>query len=1069
MTCRRCCLRAVLLLAVALLHVPAATAQSDPDVVDIEAQPLADALNRFAEQSGLQLAYLSHVTDGLDSPGTGGPLPPEQALQQLLKGTELEYEFINAETVVIRQREAVTEPRQQSQGETPENKRTVVRDDSRFSAASRRRDGRPTLEEVIVTGSRIERSGRVTPSPTTVVSGDELRLGGDTRVADFLTELPAIGATHTAANSNDDPAESGVGLLDLRRLGIERTLVLVNGRRHVGSRPGTSAIDVNTIPAGLVERIEIITGGASAVYGADAVSGVVNIILDDDIDGLHLNVQGGSSTAGDGETLAASITAGSDFHDERGHLYVDLSYDNTGRIDAIDRDYSSESLRFVPNPDSVAPDDGVADNVLLADTRFNGTPAGGLPVIDTAGTPLPGGPFTFDGSGRLVPYDPGNVIAGAPALSVGGDGIFLAAFDRLQVPLERQILSGGVRYDLSSNATLFADAKYARARSDTAGQPTFSLTTFVPLFITADNAFIQPDLAAVLAGNPNDAADDIPGFFLPRTHVDLGRRRSDSERDTSQVLLGLRGDLTSQWRYEGVLQHGRTTNVTHLRNNQVDDRLMQAVDAVRDVSGAIVCRDPSNGCQPLNLLGTGLVSDAAKAFVLADIVTRGVLEQTVASATITGHAFELPAGPLGIAAGIEYREESSETVEGDLRNEGRIFPGGPIENVAGSFDVGEAFGEIVVPLVAGKRFVHASSIEAAVRFADYSTIGTTTTWRFGGEWSPIEGIRLRGTAARAVRAPNIGELFSPGQLENRFLNDPCDEGNLDAGSAFRRDNCSALGLPSDFQSTAGAITTRVFSGGNAMLTEEDARTLTFGMVVTPRIIPELSLTFDYWDIEITDAINAFPVQSLVNNCVDLPTVENPFCPFIERDANGQFLAIESSLINIAAQRASGLDVEVGYELPLYLLDERWPGSLHIGAVGTYLDTLEFQPLAGPETDREAGELGDPRLAANLRLTYRHRNLTAALHQRLLGSQSFDRAEPDEAREPNATGTQHYTDISVRYDFASRYSVYAGASNVFDNPPPPVARVPEARSFGEDVALYDAVGRYLYAGVTVRLQ
>ncbi|MEX0707227.1 MAG: TonB-dependent receptor [Woeseia sp.] len=1065
---RRCfCLYVTILFVVAFLYLPTAVAQqTDPVVVHIKAQPLADALNSFAEQSGLQLAYLSHVTDDIDSPGTDGPLPPEAALEQLLHGTGLEYKFINAETVVIRQREKSSTP--QEPGEDPAES-TRPPDGGGARDRKRREDRRPTLEEVIVTGSRIERSGYVTPTPTTVVSGEALRHGGNTRVAAFLTDMPAIGATHTAENSNDDPAESGVGLLDLRRLGIERTLVLVNGRRHVGSRPGTSAIDVNTIPASLVDRIEIITGGASAVYGADAVSGVVNIILDDDIDGLHLRLHGGSSTKGDGAILAASLTAGSDFHDDAGHLYVDLSYDNSGSIDAIDRDHASQSLRFVPNPDSALPNDGISDNVLRANTRFNGTPAGGLPVIDTAGTPLPGGPFTFDSGGRLVPYDPGMVIAGAPALSIGGDGIFLAPFDRLQVPLERLILSGGLRYDLNRHATLFADGKHARAVSETAGQPTFSLTTFVPLFITADNAFIKPDLAAILAGDPDDAADDIPGFFFPRTHVDLGRRLSDSERDTSQLLLGIRGNLKPDWRFEVALQHGRTTNITRLQNNLVDDRLMQAVDAVRDADGRIVCRDPANGCAPLNLLGTGLLSDAAREFVLADIITRGVLEQTIANATVTGQVIELPAGPVGIAAGIEYRKESSETTEGDLRNEGRIFPGGRIENVAGSFDVSEIYGEIVVPLLAGRRFVHASSVEAAVRVANYSTIGTTTTWRFGGDWSPVDGIRLSGMAARAVRAPNIGELFSPAQLQNRFLVDPCDEGSLDAGSPFRRTNCAALGLPPDFQSTAGAITTRVFSGGNAMLSEEEARTVNFGLVVAPPGMPELSVTLDYWNIEITDAVNAFPVQSLVNNCVDLPTISNPFCSFIERDANGQFLAIESSLINIAAQRASGVDFEVGYELPLYRIDERWPGSLHIGAIATYLDALEFQPLAGPETDREAGELGDPRLAGNLRLTYRNRNLTAVLYQRLLGNQAFDRAEPDETRHPGATGTQHYTDLSVRYDFAGRYSIFAGVNNVFDRAPPDIARVPEARAFGEDVALYDAVGRYLYAGVTVRLQ
>ncbi|RME67124.1 MAG: TonB-dependent receptor [Alphaproteobacteria bacterium] len=1052
-----------------------AHAQEQSVRFDIGAQPVSAALQQFAEQSGLQLAYITHITNNLETRGLSGSYAPSEALERILAGTGLEYRRIDDKTIaILTTGVAGTAARPGRNGSAHLTAAKAATSVALAQAAGPRNeqtkaDGGSAdgeIEHIVVTGSRIRRTNATTPTPVNILDARELALNADPRLADTLNELPAIGATQTPANTNANPQEAGTNFLNLRRLGIDRTLVLVNGRRHVGSRPGTAAVDINTIPAAMVERVEVITGGASAVYGADAVSGVVNLILKDDFEGLQFDGQVGISDEGDGENYTFSATGGVNFGDGRGNVYFNATWDKAEEISATDRRYASENIRFAPNPDNTGPNDGIPDQILFDNTGFIGTPAGGR-VNGPNGElfEAQGGPFTFDSNGNLVSQALGNLPAAF--LSQGGDFVDLSRFDLLQVPIERLIFSGGMKYELAEKIDFFLEAKFAQTQSATAGQPTFSLPTFSPIEIQADNPFVPQALRDILA------AEGVDSFFVSRTNVDQGQRRSKSDRDTIQLAVGFDGDLAANFGYSVHYQYGRSDNTTEFINEQITPRFNQQLDAVRDpATGEIVCRDPSGGCVPLNVLGPNAATPEALAFSHTDFVTEGVLEQNIINATLVGDTADfavLPAGAIGFAAGFEYRKERAQTEEGFLRNSGQIFPGGPIEDIAGSFDVWEVFGEVSIPLLRGLPFAHEANVEGAVRFADYSTIGSATTWKIGGDWSPIEDVRFRAVGSRAVRAPNIGELFSPTRLANIFIEDPCDVDNLNAGSPNRAANCAALGLPPDFQSIAGAVTTRVLTGGNPDLKEETADTLTAGVVLTPRFVRGLSVSIDYWDIDIKNAVNSFPVQAVANNCVDLATTDNPFCDSIIRRADGNFESISSQLINVASFKARGIDFQAGYFFDLDALSNGGvPGGLGLSLVGTYLDRLDFfaqEQQAVP--DREAGELGDPEWTVNFRATYEWRRLTVSLYERFISSQKLDLGESPEFREPNSTGSEWYSNVHLRYAVANEADVYVGVDNLFDNAPPPLARVPETRSFGTDAVVFDQIGRFVYGGLTVK--
>ncbi len=924
------------------------------------------------------------------------------------------------------------------------------------------------VEVLQVTGSRIQRSTTSTPIPVISIGEGATKFNGITRVSDLINKMPSVRTTQSDANTNiGAEQEAGTAFIDLRGLGIDRTLVLVNGRRQVGGRPGSAAVDTNTIPIALLQRVEVITGGASAVYGADAVSGVVNIILKENFEGLVFDGQAGLADEGDGERIALSLTGGSNFGDGRGNAYFNVSYEDSGKIIGQDRDYANQRLRFAANPDDTGPNDGNPDQILFANTGFITTPPGGrVQFRDGAGTTVGselGGPFTFDASGNLVEQNEGQLVM--PFLSVGGDDATdLSRFDLLQIPVERLLMTAGGFYKIGKNAKFFGSIKYAQTKAETAEQTSFSLPNLAPIIIRTDNPFVPDALRSLLA----DRGDD--DFFVSRTNIDHGQRQSASERETLQFVAGLKGEFSSNLDYSVHYQYGITKIETTFINRQIASRFAQALDAVVDpASSQIVCRDQSSGCVPINVLGPNTATLEALEFITEDFQTFGELTQQVVNATFTGNTgglIDLQGGDIGFAFGGEYRKESTSSIEGFFRNTGDLFNAQPLEDTSGRFDVIEAYAEVTVPILSDLPFVKSMNLDAAVRVSDYSTIGSTLSWKIGGDWAPTSDVRFRVNVSTAVRAPNIGELFAPNDTSLQFLLDPCDVNNLDSGSATRRANCAAAGVPADFESQSQNANVTILTGGNPNLLEEDADSLTFGIVLTPGFAPNFTLSVDYFDIEISHAVNGFPAQDIVNNCYDSESLSNPFCALVARQSNSQFNQISSTLINVASFEVSGIDIDARYTFSMADLASALSGDMSLEFNGTYADKLTFFGTPGGEGNEKAGELGDPKLSFILRATYVLNKFAFSIEERFLGNQVFNNTEPAEARSPNDTGSEWYTDIHLRYRMNDTVEFYVGIDNVFDNAPPKIAQIPEIRSFTGDSIVYNQIGRFVRAGIRV---
>ena len=973
-------------------------------------------------------------------------------------------------------------------------------------------DDEAAIEQMVVTGSRIKRTGLTAPTPVTVLGAEQLSLSGETNLGNLLNQLPALGSTFSSASSTGFIGTTGLNLLDLRRLGTDRTLVLVDGRRHVGSVDASASVDINTIPTDLIDRVEVITGGASAIYGADAVSGVVNFVLRDDFEGVKFSAQIGD--ADEGSTLSYFIrgTAGGNFADGRGNAVISAEFSESSGFLSNERAFDRRNESFVANPaeDAEEGDDpNIPDTILIEDARLPLFSFGGL-TTSFFGT---AGPLGLTSDGDLVPFDTGEVFDNFRR-SIGGDGVLLSDIGGSTQPDQQRInVNAKIDYELHDYVTLFLEAKYVNNQAQSFG--TASFDTALP--IQADNAFLSDQAQALLA------AEGASSFAVRRIHNDLGFRSDDIERQTFRGVVGFEGEFDNGLSYELSYVYGRSTNTIVAFNNRINDRFLAATDAVeitaadvaalesRDLdpdpgadgispfaAGDIVCRstlqnelnlDPStsvgdprlpdgrvapdfafNGCVPASVFGEGAISAEAAAFINDDSVRSETLEQSVVTGVVTGDSspwFELPAGPIGFAIGGEYRFETATTRPPGVDILGLTF-GNVINVTGGQFDVYEGFAEVSVPLLKDLPAIRELAVEAAVRVSDYSTIGFTNTWKVGGSWSPVSDLRFRAVFSRAVRAPNIGELFGAQDQTFAFLEDPCDTENLDAGSDFRVGNCNALGAPANFQQDETQGNIPGTQGGNPDLDEETADTLTLGVIFQPRWVPGLSITVDYWDIEIEDAIDSPEIDDVLRLCVDGPSIDNSFCPLIERDP-GTFQITGFTLVqqNIAALEASGVDFEVNYLLDLADVGFDY-GSLDFRVIGTWLDArtdFPFQEFPD-EPEDETGELGDPEWVVNTNITWNWQGWTVNYELRFIDTQLLVENEELEAdpdiQVPLRTGTDFFHDIQVRYQLHEQLELYAGINNIGDNNPPF-----GLSGAGTDSAIFDTIGRFYYGGLVAR--
>ncbi|HYI40623.1 MAG TPA: TonB-dependent receptor [Allosphingosinicella sp.] len=1032
-------------------------------------------------------------------------------------------------------------------------------------------DATPAAGETItVTGSRIRRPNLESAVPITSIGGEEFFQTAQTSVGDVLNELPQLRSTFSQANSTRFLGTRGLNLLDLRGLGTSRTLVLVNGRRHVAGDVLNNAVspDVNTFPTDLIERVDVITGGGSSIYGSDAIAGTVNFILKDNYDGIQIRGQSGITQYGDAGNQYASLLAGRNFAGDRGNVAINLEY-------ARQEDYYASGGRGLQQVDgflivdtdgagSVNGSDGNPDRVFFRDIRAGTISIGGLTNVRFANTtPVCGADTTaaaftctalFDASGNLVPQTGSRVGLAPNGSFIGGNGYSgrEGRLVALSPQLERYSANLIGHFEISPALVPFVEAKYVRADAfGSQSGPFFSQGTtlgdnnlipgiFDPSFVITganagavnregiriDNPFLSPQARALLTSqllattvNPNTGATLTAAqlatqraainngsfrFALRKNYVELGIRDEQFRRETYRAVVGIRGEFNDDWNYELSANYGEHHESNLIEGNINRQRFLLANDVAVNGAGQIVCRsqiDPRfagtdrggnpaqlaadiAACVPLNPFGDGASSQAVRDYLTISSSATGKITQFVAGGFVAGDLssfFELPGGPVAFSIGGEYRKETVRYDLDDLTQAGYAFYNAIPTFTAPSFEVKEAFAEISIPLLKDMPLFQELTISGSGRVSDYKG-ATGTVYTYGGEvtWRPIQDIRFRGSYNRAIRAPNLTELFSAqGQNFAPNFTDPCSARNLAQGSSTRAANCAAAGAPAGYDFVYSSSLDFV-TGGNPNLTEESSDNYTAGFVLTPRFIPGLSISADYYDITVNDVIATVGAQTIVNQCYDSPTLQNPFCDSFQRAGAGggprgeqAFRILEGSLfsgsLNFAQLKVRGVDTEVAYRKKF-----GW-GTGSLRATWTHIlqnDTF-LNPTDPTFANRILRELGDPQDEVNVNASIKAGKYSLGYQVRYIGKQYINTYEDYNALNglppQNADyadriyyPTVFYHDVRLGIDVTERFNFYMGIDNITNRMPPL-----GATGVGAGSGIFNARGRNFYAGAIAK--
>ena len=938
-----------------------------------------------------------------------------------------------------------------------------------------------------VTGTRIKSQGAESPSPLQVITAEDIAASGAINVQELLLKNPTMGTPALSrTNSNFLTSSAGVSVIDLRNLGTARTLVLVNGRRFVSGVPGDSSVDLNTIPTAFIERVELLTGGASSMYGSDAVAGVVNIILKRNFEGVLLDASYGQSEKGDDEKHKFDLTFGTTAANGKANLMGHFGYSKQGAVFSKDREATAV--------DQISKGAGVTGDpadFFTIQRPFLSSFAPQGRFFPTAST---GGSRTFDAAGNLIPFS----TNGPAGDGVGATGFNRSDFRTIAVPTERYLFAAKGDYAFIEDHTIFFEGNYAQTQTKSKLEP-FPLDSsgrngIYPVGGRAPAEFLvngvvmrNPIIPAALFNILTDTnGDGLKDYGFTRRLSEVGNRGQVADRDTFRYVTGLKGTLAKTWDYDIYVAYGSThesqvsggqVNVLNFRN------ALEAIPDPNNVNGTgAMCIDAqarSQGCVPLNIFGFNTISPAALKYISAPGLLGTFTTQKLFGATITGEPYMLPAGPLGIAAGVEFRKEFARSEFDPLQQAG-LNGGNAIPRTEGSFDVKEYFAEARVPLLKDQPFAKSLSATGAVRSGDYSTVGNTISWNAGLEWAPISELKFRGTRALSTRAPNINELFSPpSQNFPTGLTDPCigvtATSTGPTAAACRADpgvvaNIAANGVFTQTQADLQGISG--FDRGNPQLKAEKGHSTTLGLVWTPATISWLknfAFTVDYFDIKIDDAIVPTPRQFILSQCYG---GDASFCQFITRrltvsgpNSAGSLEFIDSAQTNSGDYVTSGIDVTVAYS------DKVGPGRLNARLAWTHLMKGYITPLPGAPRDQFAGEIGSPKEKGYLTLGYEWGPWGITSQTTYLGKSSLDDqflAGFDVPPGSFGIGSKTYNDFQLRYtDRMVQY--YAGIDNAFGTKPPPVISGLPGDNTGTETqaGLYDPIGRRFYGGVRIR--
>ncbi len=828
-----------------------------------------------------------------------------------------------------------------------------------------------STEEVVVTGSRLKVSNATSENPVTVVTAAEIAKSSAQTIEDVLQKLPSIGTSGIYGVTNN--GGDGASCTDIRNLGIARTLVLVNGRRfvHTGSF-GFDCVDLNNIPLALVESIEVLKDGASAVYGADAVAGVVNIKLKKNFSGTEIHVNGSIATeAGDDRTGNISGTTGANF--DRGNVTLSVDYENQAPVFQKDRSWAVpvQGNNNVGSPSKLA--SGIPPNGILFDDS------------NSKGSFLPDGAEFFPKTGKFVPF----TGAGNQRFDFGQD-------QYLSQALERESFAGTGRYDFNDNITGFVETYFTHKTTE---------ASLAPQPVTGGLTAAVPDAWVIPAGNPYLSALFGPTqgpVDLNKRVAEFGNRVSGSSSDTFQINTGLEGSLGYGWDYETFFQYGESDNVLTNTNEVNFAKLEQEVgfkatppdaDTVDPTTSGVY--DPSvcnaaAGCVLINPFGPGSISQAGVDYArFNEKATSTFTLRTFGGSLSNNTLYDLPYGPLGLEIGAEHRREFGEYNPDNLVSSGVTLENAQ-QSTKGAFSVTELYGELKIPILANLPFAKDLHINLGGRFYDYNTFGAGQTWKAGFNYTPFDGIRFRGNIGDAFRQPSVQELFGGQALSFNTAIDPCvasyekNQYGSKAGIAAAR--CASQGIDVNTFSQNGNTQVQTITGGNPNLTPETARTETIGTVIEPPFIPRLSFTADYWRTKIENSIGSVDTQDILDGCY---TGSSPsFCSLINpRVAQQQLGTVVGTEQNLGVTKTDGMDLGLNYT---YLLPSGY-GSLTLTSDMQLLFDYEFQNLpngpfigqAGLLVPAPPGNFAYPRQRDNTTLTWNYGDFSFSYEMRYI--------------------------------------------------------------------------------------
>ncbi|WP_255326604.1 TonB-dependent receptor [Sphingobium sp. EM0848] len=1056
--------------AIALAFSPPAAART-PASLALPRAALADSLNALSRGAGIEILADPALLRGKRAPAVGSASSAEAALIQLLQRSGLTYEKRGGTFLIV-------------QGSHPRPRdgasRTGGRPYARPIARPRQEAERPGSEggngappaAIIVTGTHIARPELESTMPISIIQMADARTYARDTVYDALLLHPAIGPGLGDSNSQGQEYDTGVANINLRNMGNNRSLVLVDGQRWVSGGARISAVDLKTIPSAMIDRLEVVTGGAAAIYGADAVTGAVNIIMKKTVTGLHLSVTNGISQQGDANQLNISGTTGFQFDGGRGHFVIGGDYTDTAPLAWSDRYDRRQS--YYANPANTGPNDGIADNILAY--NFGSFYRSAVP--------------SFYVNGQWYQYREGAVtpvaythLVTAGETGTGDGGPVTTGFENhlLRNASRTASLYAHLSYELAPaliwNATFNAAHSHTRAVPEwpevrTDARPTNWWGGTTGEIATLTNPYLPDAIRQFMV------ARNLTALPLDRSYFNLPQAFEIHDRNNVTLGTDIGGKLGNGLNWSAFLRYGQVTDRIVTTNMIGKAEWLQARDSIVDpMTGQVECADAAaraDGCVPLNFFSTDGYSPALLAYIEKSRHERTKNSLLNSGLTLQGSVLALPYGDVSFAAGFEWRRETLHTRDDPdtaklsdiIISPGSDYAFHPALDAAR--DAAELFGEFEVPLLKDLPFARRLDIEGAYRFSRYSDNPDTHAWKAGATWEPFPGIALRGVFSRSVRVPNFGELFSPvGHAVYGHIDDPCQAGTI-LQNANRITNCAALlpGLPLPL-ANPNLNAPIIYSGGNPELMPETSNSFTLGAVVQPKFLRGFDLTVDYWDIQIDNIITSLSYITILNNCVDGNNGPNQiYCQLIQRNADGTVNSVQAQYANLAGQHARGIDFGATYRVPLH------GGLLRLGFNGTYL--LEQTSIAqiGNAPIDYAGQWNYPRFKATLMASYSIGTVSFGLNSRFISRSVYSVLDASpETRDPNHVPAYLCTDLMLQTRPADQFSLSIGVKNISnvgifaplrDTAPGPHG----SGGVPTGAAYYDAVGRYFFGKVEV---